>query len=807
MRNRHFNYIAFTLFIVFIFISAIPIFLPLLTYNSLLVIEIPKPLSNYLDAETPLLNVSSWMLTVLFGCFSVKLRKAVLKPETYCRDEYFVDRVQERSILFSFLERDNKDNGALFFLKGGMCRGKSILIKRFADDVNRNIRMGNLLKNYPEEKQYSAYYVPIDGNKNDIFLCISQILHNDDSLNTCEKVVRFIKKASYRSKVLLIIDNICKEQSRAAIEAAHALLYKSAFLKIILVITVDTKIEESDALIPPLFGEMHIQELSQVYNKPLSSEEQQQILRISGGIPSYVRMLFDTKVSQTSFQLSNIEDIQHVIKNQFETLADQKKIVVYLSYLNLCYEGGIPKKDILDISESPEDHLSSVLDTALAHEYKQHQKSYIRMDSLVAGYCRQFGYPDDVLKDICSFYFKKDTESDIALTAMLMLHVQEELNVPKDIFRKKYAQNDFFFFVKLGRLDQENKLVYLNENKEFNNEFRYYHLNSLLQLGQYSQAIDELKRYESSEISLPSLRKTNDLLGFEMQYLIIDLHHLSNQFDLALDEIDALLSQKENIKEDYMNRFLYLKAHCIKHKGDNLPLADSILQRLSEKKLTQTMRVRVLYSHMAIHLFWGNKSFPYESTIQMLRDTAEKNSPEQVHMQRHIANYYWKIQNNSHEALNIINSCLEQLEKTRWRIIYDFYFEKAELMRIQNEEKTAKHDINAILHLYDQAIDFAEENKDINLACCSRLGKILTLWSSPQNSAAWRKKQFHIVEDEYEKVKEADLLINSAYAAYVKFLLSDEKPLQEFLIYCKQNNYYDLVKQIDSPGILKLTVM
>uniref|UniRef100_UPI0006CFA4DC hypothetical protein n=1 Tax=Clostridium sp. NkU-1 TaxID=1095009 RepID=UPI0006CFA4DC len=96
------------------------------------------------------------------------------------------------------------------------------------------------------------------------------------------------------------------------------------------------------------------------------------------------------------------------------------------------------------------------------------------------------------------------------------------------------------------------------------------------------------------------------------------------------------------------------------------------------------------------------------------------------------------------------------------------------------KKKTAKHDINAILHLYDQAIDFAEENKDINLACCSRLGKILTLWSSPQNSSAWRKKQFHIVEDEYEKVKEADLLINSAYATYVKFLLSDEKPLQEF---------------------------
>ena len=807
MRNRNLNYIGLTLFIMFIFVSSIPIILPLLPCTYCFLLKHPDGLLKYLDMENPFLNASSWFLTVLFGVLSVKFRKTVLKHETYCRDKYFVDRLQERDVLFSFLEMKNKEDGSLFFLKGGMCRGKSILIKRFADDVNRRSRRSSLLKNHSKAKRYSAYYISIDEHNSDIFLCISQILHGDDALNTCGKVVDFLKKASYRSKTLIIIDNICKEQSRAAIEAAHALLYKNVFLKIILVITEDAKIMRPDALIPPLFGEMHVQELSQAYNKPLSPEEQKQILRISGGVPSYVRMLFHTNIVETPVQLSNIEDIQYIIKEQLSLLDSSNKITAYLSCLSLCYEGAILKKDILMLAKASEAQLASVLDAALAHEYKKHQKSYIQMDILVAQCCRKLVFQNEFLKDIYSFYSRRDKKNDIALIAILMLPVQQNTAVSKDLFLEKYAQKKFLFFARLGILDREYKLLYLYEKIEIYNEFRHYYLSSLLQLGQYSLAIEELDRYEHSEISLPSLHRSNELFGFEMQYLIIDLHHLSNQFELALGEIEAILSQDENLKEDYTDRLLYLKAHCLKHLGDNLYEADSILKKLSKKNLTQAMLVKVLYSRIAIHLFWGDKSFPYEAIIHMLKNISEENSPEQVHMLRHVAHYYRKMKNDSHEALNIINSSLERLEINRWRIIYDFYFEKAELMRIQNAEQTASHAIPAILSLYDQAIDFAEENKDINLACCARLGKILALWPAYRNSSPWRKDQLCIAEDEYRKVKKANLSINSAYAAYVKFLLSDEQPSQEFLIYCKRNNYDDLVRQIENQEILKLTVM
>ena len=60
------------------------------------------------------------------------------------------------------------------------------------------------------------------------------------------------------------------------------------------------------------------------------------------------------------------------------------------------------------------------------------------------------------------------------------------------------------------------------------------------------------------------------------------------------------------------------------------------------------------------------------------------------------------------------------MEETRWRIIYDFYFEKAEWMRIQNEnENKSIHPPQDILGYYEKALEFADKNGDINLACCA----------------------------------------------------------------------------------------
>ena len=63
-------------------------------------------------------------------------KRQVLKREQYCFDPHFVDRVDERNLLYAFLQADGSTDNRLFVVKGGMCRGKTVLLQRFADDVN-----------------------------------------------------------------------------------------------------------------------------------------------------------------------------------------------------------------------------------------------------------------------------------------------------------------------------------------------------------------------------------------------------------------------------------------------------------------------------------------------------------------------------------------------------------------------------------------------------------------------------------------------------------------------------------------------
>ena len=800
MRNKITNRLLLAVFIFFAGISAVFVVLPLIK----LVYVIPW--IERLKGSS--VDMGMWLITVLFGLLSIKLHKPVLRHELYCRDRYFIDREEEREILFAFLESKNKDNGSLFFVKSGMCRGKTVLLQRFADDVNRIGERSMLQKKHRKSKDYSAYYIAIHHSSEDILQEISQALCGNKTLNTYEKVAMFLKKASYRRKTLLLIDNISRMQSHSATEMTHGLLYKNPNLKIILAITEEMATVKPHTLTPPLFGEMHINELAKAYKKTLSVKAEQEIIRISNGIPSYVRMIFQTDMLEQPITLSNIEDIQKVVENQLSRIESHNLIADYLACLKLCYDGNIPKVDLLLLSKASESQLEEIYDAALAREEIVDAQSYISMDGLVAQCCLKTIHCDEYLLDIYNFYRSKDSNSDIALAALLMLPGSLQNSGARGILKKKYEDGKFLLFAKLGNLEQDGRLCALQTEHSLYNTFRYYYLNSLLQLGEYSQAISALEKYERSSFHLPTLRECYNPSDFEMQYLIIDLHHLSNQFTIALGEIEAVLSQSLPIKQEHQHRLLYLKSHCLKHLGSQLQEADCILARLENKELSQSLRVKVLYSRLAIHVFWGDPEFDYETIIQRLKNLFKKGTPEWVHTIRHLAHYTWRKTGCAEGALKIINTGLETLEITRWRIIYDFYFEKAEWMRIQNaEEKAPIHNVSTILSFYEKAIAFADENQDINLACCARLGKILAYFTEQGQSDSWCKEQWKIADREFIKMDKAGLEINKAYAAYIKILLSKGEPSLTFIRYCRESGFYDLSQHMENGKELKLTVM
>ena len=260
--------------------------------------------------------------------------------------------------------------------------------------------------------------------------------------------------------------------------------------------------------------------------------------------------------------------------------------------------------------------------------------------------------------------------------------------------------------------------------------------------------------------------------------------------------------------ENHLCYLLYLKAHCLKHLGNHLEEADYILAQMEHKKLPHSLYVKVLYSRLTIHMFWGDADFDYTSVLERIKGINQSKTPEWAHSLRHIATYEWLHTKSASNALEIIDSGLKVLEETRWRIIYDFYFEKAEWMRIQNEnENKSIHPPQDILGYYEKALEFADKNGDINLACCARMGRILTLFPHRARNPEWKAEQLQVINDELLKMKEAGLEINRAYLQYVKFLLLREKPSEEFKIYCEQNRFSNLVLHMLCQQELKLTVM
>lgn len=200
MLNKTINRGLTAAFIVAMTVSILFMILPL--------VDIGNEMSWLQTMKENSVNTSTWIITVVFGISSIKLRRPVLKREQYCFDPHFVDRVDERNLLYAFLQADGSTDNRLFVVKGGMCRGKTVLLQRFADDVNGFYNDQIHRKRGLLRKKYSAYYIAISSSAEDILTEIGKTLSPHGNLDTYEKVKTFLRKASYTKNTVLLIDNI-----------------------------------------------------------------------------------------------------------------------------------------------------------------------------------------------------------------------------------------------------------------------------------------------------------------------------------------------------------------------------------------------------------------------------------------------------------------------------------------------------------------------------------------------------------------------------------------------------------------------
>lgn len=759
--------------------------------------------------NTNYFNIPALILSVLL--FFLSKSTKIIPPERYQLDKHFVDRTDERIklsiIIENMMKNARNNNPSICYVSGSSGVGKTLLLREFADNINDGGSKSMI------HMKASAYYVHLDSKESFLNNCIKQLGLPVDSGYTAQKLSQCLLKSAIKPKVILIIDNLDKSMLMDIKDFATALLVDRKSLIIVLGVTATQGVNTE--LVPKLFYQNELILLENSYKYPLTEDIRSNILEISNGLPAYVRFLYSSCVSGETLLLSNSEEISRYIEEQIKHLNDpSKRILAIVSFLKLIHDDPIEQKSLLGIAKNGTMYdFMQLLDSSLI-VYKEN-KTDVYIESIISEQCRK--YLDSLRKwaynRIYLFYRKNTKYSNIAVTALLLSDCTEyDEDWLMKILSIQFKNNSYYYFKSLGNFDLHywTNRNFINKGKHYN-VFRYYFLESLLQLGKYPDAFNAMDEYDNGSIPMPPITQCKSDTEFSIQYLIADLHHLSNRFSDALSFAEII---EKAVTGTNKAKCQYLRAHCIKHIGEDLYNADTLLQSIVRNQHPETLdlNIKAIYSRIAIHIFWNDINYDYISEFRKTDDIiAESKIPltSAQNMERHRATYYLKICNDTDRALRILEETLIILNRTQQRIKYDFYFEIAEVLRL----KGISNNYDEVNRYYQNAIEFAVEVGDYNLFSCAHLGQLLLKHqSSLYDTGEDFTQDVKIVNEILVKTKEYNLNINHSYAQFIKAFLLKERIPDDTVKYWEIMRYADISKAANDLNnnkafSLKLTVM
>lgn len=782
-----------------------------------------------------LLKLTPGGLVTFLLVLALKLSpRKILSQNERKPEEPFINQVTHCCALRNFVSLNAKtDQGdesekdrskRIFYITGSQGRGKTQLLLRFANDLIQNtpIRSKKAQGSFWQKiqrycccasRKVAVYYVELTGTKDMLTECCEKLAISDKKIGSSEAFRDHLKIASRYQNIVFILDGISAYTEQEAIKFALTLVEEPGF-HVFLGVTIE-RTSLYKMLQPSLFNTTEVRSLANSYGLNLYDNTIAKIVELTQGNPGYSHLLIKLRHANPAIDLSSLnhlEDLNRMIGGLVANLsAETQTIIGVFAYLDLIGIERVLESEIrlLLPSATHQNIEEAILSSILFRE--QDSKQLIRMSPLIAHACRAI-FPQKKYMGIIKNHYGTSKSAMIRMSLQLLGDKNNLGTNVKDFLKNALKNHQYVMFARLGEEDRSHYLLIQEEDYYY---FSYCYLSSLLQLGQYTRAYFEMLRLQNAGKLPPLSCEIISDDAFEIQYLLIDLHHLSNQFDTALEEIDCLLNVLpnafKNTEKEY--KLLYLKAHCLKHIGDDLKHADSILSYLQQNNLENELAIKVLYSRLAINLFLGDDQFQYEKVFDEI-DTRLKTlgeTPIRMHVERHRAIYMLKQKKDLHSALEIIERALTDLEKTQYRIIYDFYFEKAELLRLKAHQPqdlpVEERDMDTILSLYRKAIAFAEDNGDLNLKTSAQLGSILALHYFCQTPVCELLKEVESIQRSLTNDNSKPILtINFNEALYVEALLKgvcfDDNEINHW-----RQIHVDLARSMENGDALKLTVM
>lgn len=709
-----------------------------------------------------------------------KLRHKVFVHYQY--DRHFVDRDNEREQIIEFIK--SKSNSVLA-ITGCQGLGKSHLMKTMSDILNFSSAFWTW--------HFCAVYSKFQMNRS-IQKEISETLSLDEN-STIEDICRQTKKLKKLKCWVFFIDDIPPEHYIEAIELVEAILCFCPKYKFILGIT---KLSSEGELEPSRFSIEEVKMVEKSYKVQLENTLRKDIVDNTYGLPVYIRFLIESYSKGVLSATHPLSDMGIYIKKIIDNnLSDEAKNVLssIIGFLEL--SNSYPT--IIEIK-----HLDSNANDFTINELYRYSLVYpfngldLYIENSISNLCKEVISTrlEKAYYRIYTHYKYDALHSHISLRAYLRIMNPNSIDFQfiKKELHFQYEKANTYYFLQLGRDYQEGKINYaLRFDEEVWLTFWFYYFEALLTLGLYPEARTALDMLDTDNYMSQS--KVNSVLSFQVHFIMIDLDHLTNHFLEAIAAVELL--EQATSDANHRKKCLYLQAHCLKHLGEDLPLAESIFSQLATDSTNNLIdQSRALYSLISIHMFWNDNNFNYDKAFKTINKNMQANlatKKVRPNMNRHYAIYLHNRLNNPKKALSILKHTIIQLEKTPHRIKYDYYFELGEWYRkaYQNQHKEEYYHLGRENII--KSMTFSDRVGDYNLASMSRMSLVLLEMEKDPESKN-RQTREELLLEIIRKTRSSHMLINHSYAQFILSIVRREKVSQQLIDYWQRMQYMLLVQ-------------
>lgn len=680
--------------------------------------------------------------------------------------------------------------------------GKSAFLAFVANYINNNLGKENSLYGKEIKKmnpklrwRRTAIYLEISAYQDaqKILSEFSNKITGKESDNIRE-IANKLKRRFFLSKqIIIIFDNLNNPALETAVEDVIRLLWEQSEKFVFIIGSIDNlsllelKNTEIKSISMPVFSETDINEYINnncKKSQKISAAKIAQILDISEGLPVFVSFLLAAESDDNTAPVNN-KSLHDYINKILDTLPDETlEIARYISLLSITTVE-VDYYDLVKLGiQNLKKHIyvlenSSVLyfDDA-KHVIKMHElfRDYINTDYMSDLQCKL----NNILQNtnVKTQFHKK------IYYLMLSEHISDTQNrLMQKIVADAVNEENYTFLIYLGEhLKRFSELQYNTSYGMEINTFKviiWGYIEGLLGIGNYLAAKDVIN------ICKIAIRNPQSEIDFRLGLTVANLHHLQNEYDVAISSYQCLLVYAVNSFSIYRAYCYYGIAHSYRHQSLYFDLAiDNYRKAIhyAKKSKNNELTIRCKHELMTVYVFLDKPSIAgtFIKDMENFINTLPKDSEKLA-----IISYYkskarflrFYMPSSDKQQYDLLINIRKDYERIKKRLQYNSYFELGEYHRIRKEYKEAYEQ-------YNIAYKFSCKNQDVNLESMCFYGILLLELESNQfvihNSYNDQKHSLlHMIEKCCEKDLHYNIFIGQIIYYYITGSDFDPRILKE----------------------------